>query len=102
MTAKAEADQEYIADAGAYSIVYLRRLVGGEVGTTILVNSFIADGDESTYVDASAVAAVADLNLDGRMEIVVDGSYGEGVFLLVFERVDDLGPVQVMSCGCGL
>jgi hypothetical protein len=37
------------------------------------------------------------------MEIVINGRVWEGAFLEAREYVnDDLGPVEVLSCGCGL
>jgi hypothetical protein len=103
VSARADPLQGYMGEAGAYSILYVRKVIEGEVATSILENSFIADGEDPTYVDAFAVAAVADLNLDGTMEIVVDGSYWEGTYVLVYQwQGADLGFVNVMGCGCGL
>ncbi len=103
VSARADPLQGYMGEAGAYSIIYVRKVIEGEVATSILENSFIADGEDPSYVDAFAVAAVADLNLDGTMEIVIDGSYWEGSFVLVYQwQGADLGFVNVMGCGCGL
>ena len=92
------------AQVGDYSIVYLRKVIEGEVQTAILAESIIEDLD-SLFSELAifTVAAVADLNGDGKMEIVLDGIAWEGAFLQAFEYVnDDLGPVEVLSCGCGV
>lgn len=91
------------AQVGDYSIVYLRKLIEGEVQTAILGESIVQDLDKLLQELAIfEVAAVADLNGDGKMEIVVNGTVWEGAFLQAWEYVDDdLGPVDVLSCGCG-
>lgn len=91
------------SQVGDYSIVYLRKAIEGEVQTAILGVSIVEDLDD-LFQDLAVfeVAAVADLNGDGKMEIVVNGTVWEGAFLQAWEYVnDDLGPVEVLSCGCG-
>ncbi len=89
---------------GAYSILYLRKVIEGDVQTAILGESIISSFDDLPQnIIVYEVAAVADLNGDGTMEIVVNGRVWEGAFLEAWEYVnDDLGPVKVLSCGCGL
>ncbi len=88
---------------GDYSIVYLRKVIEGEVQTAILGLSIVEDLDNLFQnLAVFEVAAVADLNADGKMEIVLNGTVWEGAFLQAWEYVDDdLGPVEVLSCGCG-
>jgi hypothetical protein len=91
------------SQVGDYSIVYLRKVIEGEVQTAILGLSIVEDL-ENLFQNLAVfeVAAVADLNGDGRMEIVLNGTVWEGAFLQAWEYVDDdLGPVEVLSCGCG-
>ena len=91
------------AQVGDYSIVYLRKVIEGEVQTAILGVSIVEDLD-NLFQDLVVfeVAAVADLNGDGSMEIVINGTVWEGAFLQAWEYInDDLGPVEVLSCGCG-
>lgn len=86
---------------GDYSIVYLRKLVDGDVQTAIL-GRFVAEEPGPFFWVRYEVSAVADLNGDGKMEIVIGGPVWEGSFLGVYEyQNDDLGPVEVLSCGCG-
>ena len=93
--------------AGDYSIAILRRLIEGEVQTAIL--GFFTVGDDfdpttdAPYIVVYRVAAVADLNGDGRMEIAVNDRYYEGSGTIVYDYVnDDLGPVPVLNVGCGV
>ena len=89
---------------GDYSIVYLRKVIEGEVQTAILGDVIIDDvTDIPQAMVRLRVSAVADLNGDGKMEIVLSSEAWEGASLEVWEYVnDDLGPVQVQSCGCGV
>lgn len=91
------------SQVGDYSIVYLRKVIEGEVQTAILGLSIVEDLDNLFQnLAVFEVAAVADLNGDGKMEIVLNGTVWEGAFLQAWEYVDDdLGPVEVLSCGCG-
>ncbi|MDH3539985.1 MAG: hypothetical protein OEP52_08330 [Acidimicrobiia bacterium] len=91
------------SQVGDYSIVYLRKVIEGELQTAILGVSIVEDLD-NLFQDLAVfnVAAVADLNGDGTMEIVINGIVWEGAFLQAWEYInDDLGPVEVLSCGCG-
>jgi hypothetical protein len=91
------------SQVGDYSIVYLRKLIEGEVQTAILGESIVENLDNLFQnLVVFEVAAVADLNGDGKMEIVLNGTVWEGAFLQAWEYVnDDLGPVEVLGCGCG-
>ena len=93
----------FASEVGDYSIVYLRKLIEGEVQTAILGVSVIEDLDDLlSDLVVFEVSAVADLNGDGKMEIILNGTVWEGAFLQAWEYVnDDLGPVEVLSCGCG-
>ena len=88
---------------GDYSIVFLRKVIEGEIHTAILGESIVNDLEDMLQnLVVFEVAAVADLNGDGKMEIVVNGTVWEGAFLQAWEYInDDLGPVDVLSCGCG-
>ncbi len=96
-------DDPLSAQVGDYSIVYLRKVIEGDVQSAILGVSIVEDLDDLFGgLSVFEVAAVADLNGDGRMEIVINGTVWEGAFLQAWEYInDDLGPVEVLSCGCG-
>jgi hypothetical protein len=90
------------AEDGDYSIAFMRRTVQGDVRTAILGESVVVTAD-SPVVNSFSVGAVADLNGDGRMEVVLSTAYYEGVGVDVFEYVDDdLGLIPQISAGCGV
>ncbi|MDH3463874.1 MAG: VCBS repeat-containing protein, partial [Acidimicrobiia bacterium] len=98
------ADPSLFAQEGDYSLVFLRRVVEGEVQTAILGESIVDEvvEGETPFVLSFDVAAVADLSGDGKMEIVVNSKYYEGLGFGVWEYVnDDLGPVLQIQSGCG-
>ena len=91
---------DVIARPGDYSVVLLRKSIDGEWQTAILETSLAEPN--SPYVLSHSVAAVADLNGDGKMEIVVDAVYYEGAGSVAYEYInDDLGPQSVLTGGCG-
>lgn len=91
-------------EVGDYSLVYLRKVVQGEVQTAILVDEIVTSLDQLPFGAVRyRVSAVADLNGDGKMEIVLSSEVWEGASVEAWEYVnDDLGPVQVLTCGCGV
>jgi hypothetical protein len=85
---------------GDYSIIFMRKVVQGDVETSVLAESIVLD--EETFPETFRVGAVADLSGDGKMEIIVSSAYFEGLAVEVFEYVnDDLGPVAQIATGCG-
>ena len=93
-----------LAEEGDYSIAFLQKVVQGDVATSVIGESVVlepAEG-ETPFVLSFSVAAVADMNGDSRMEIILDSSYYEGVAVEVWEYVnDDIGPMAQVSAGCG-
>lgn len=90
-----------LMEEGDYSIIFLRKVIEGEVQTAVLGDTVVGPGD-SQFGAAYSVGAVADLSGDGQMEIVVDSAFFEGLSVEVFEYVnDDLGPVSQLQVGCG-
>ena len=88
------------AQPGDYSVALLRKIIEGEWQTAILETS-LAEPD-SPYILSHSVAAVADLNGDGKMEIVIDAAYYEGAGSVAYEYVDnDIGAQAVLNGGCG-
>jgi hypothetical protein len=88
---------------GDYAVTFMRRVVGGEVQTTVLASSVVDPRPEyGPFVSVYPIAAMADLNGDGRMEIVLNGRYYEGASTLVHEvRPDGTAP-KVLEAGCGV
>jgi hypothetical protein len=85
---------------GDYSVVLLRQIVDGEVETTLVTESRADPDQNGPYILVSQVAAVADLNGDGRMEVVVQGVYYEGVGMYAYELGPD-GLTEILRAGCG-
>ena len=91
----------FLPAAGDYSIAFVRKIVEGEVQTAILGDSVVIN-PEGSFVVGFTVGAVADLSGDGKMEVVVDSAFFEGLGVEVWEFVnDDLGFVSVLQTGCG-
>lgn len=100
-----EDSDSLFAQEGDYSLVFMRIVVEDEVQTAILGESIVAEVPEGTtpFVLSHAVAAVADLSGDGKMEMVIHEVYYEGSGWSVWEYVnDDLGPVFQIGSGCGV
>jgi hypothetical protein len=90
-----------LLEPGDYSIVFMRKVVDGEVQTAVLEETVVLDGDDQ-FGGAHAVGTVADLNGDGKMEIVTNSAFFEGFAVTVWEYVnDDLGPTIRLQTGCG-
>ena len=93
--------QGLLLEPGDYSIAFMRKVVDGDVQTVILEETLVFDeGDR--FAGAHAFGGAADLNDDGRMELIVDSAFFEGFNVAIWEYVnDDLGAVQVLQTGCG-
>jgi DNA-directed RNA polymerase specialized sigma24 family protein len=90
------------AQPGDYSVLLLRRVIDEQVRTTIVASS-VADPEpgESPFVFVTRVAAAADLNGDGVMELATRAVYYEGAATAVL-RVDSAGGVdELLTVGCG-
>ncbi|MEA1902779.1 MAG: hypothetical protein U9N56_04560 [Actinomycetota bacterium] len=91
----------YLAETGDYSILFMRKVIEGEVATAVLGDTVITD-PEGSFIVGFSIGAVADLSGDGRMEIVVSAAYFEGLAVEVWEYVDDdIGPFRYLEAGCG-
>ncbi len=91
-------------EVGDYSIVFMQRVIDADITTIVFGESVIvevADG-EFGFLVSFEVPAIADLNGDGRMEIVLHGAYYEGAGVEVWEYVgDELGLQNQVAGGCG-
>jgi hypothetical protein len=86
---------------GDYSFVLLRQVVKGRVRDNLLVEHFYPRKIEYPLTPYQYnVAAVLDLNGDGKMEVIVRGNYYEGSWGTVF-RLDGSKVGNVFGCGCG-
>lgn len=86
---------------GDYSILFLRKVVAGDVETAVIADAIVLDPGID-FTASFRVGSVADMSGDAKMEIVVSSAYFEGLGVEVFEWVnDDLGPVSQITSGCG-
>ena len=92
--------EDLFGNEDSYSLVMMRKMLDVEPAT--LVIEFHQGAADNAYVVLHAVTAIADLNGDDKMEIVIDGYYYEGSGTTAWEYVDDdLGIVAALSAGCG-
>ena len=88
---------------GDYSFVMIRRSVGGRTSNQLVDGEFIRNSTEFGAPNQYEVQAIADLNGDGKMEIVVYSQYYEGAGTAAFEFAGGRPKhIKVMTIGCGV
>lgn len=83
--------------SAAYSGVLVRRVMDEKVET---LTAEFDKAPRSGGVSEHTIGAIADLNGDGVMEIVISGRYRKGVFTAVY-ALEDGKLRKVLSCACG-
>lgn len=88
---------------GDYSVILLRKVVGRRVVNYEIEGEYLKKGDDLGAPNEYRVSAIADLNGDGKMEIVVYSEYYEGAAAGVVEMKNGK-PVTVkeLAIGCGV
>lgn len=92
------------ASVGDYSLLLLRSLQNGKVKTTFLHKDiFIKKAKDDAWLmpTLANIASIADLNGDGRMELVIWESYYEGTGIRILEWTPQMNVKQRLSVGCG-
>src|SRR5436190_5630261 len=85
---------------GSYSIVILRRVVDGNVQTKLVAGEVYAKADESVAPNVYNLAAVLDLNGDGKVEVIVHSFYYEGGQTIIYRcQPDNIEEVLSVECG---
>lgn len=84
---------------GDYSFALLQKTVNGKVQNILISGEFFTKRDYYDPPNTREILAVADLNGDGRMEIVLDTHYYEGTWKQVFE-VDGTKLSKVLEASC--
>jgi hypothetical protein len=85
---------------GSYSIVILRRVVAGKVQTQLMAGELYPKPDESVPPNVYQVAAVLDLNGDGKLEVIVHSFYYEGGQTTIYRcEPDTINAVLFVECG---
>ncbi|CAN5500697.1 hypothetical protein BH10ACI1_BH10ACI1_28000 [soil metagenome] len=91
------------AKVGDYSFVLLRKIVGGKVKNIMIAEEYIKNKIDYGIPSHFEVSAIADLNGDGKMEIVLFGEYYEGSGASVYEiKSDKLMKIKELETGCGV
>ena len=91
------------AAVGDYSFVIVRTAVGKVVTDHLLKGDFVLKRVDFDAPTENHISAIADLNGDGKMEIVLNGFYYEGDFASAFEMKNGK-PVAIkeFEIGCGV
>lgn len=89
------------ASPGDYSFVMVRKANGRVVTDHLLVGDFVLKRVDFGAPTENHVSAIADLNGDGKMEIVLNGFYYEGDFASAYEMKNGK-PVKIFDIGCGV
>lgn len=88
-------------EQGDYSVVFLRHRVAGQVRIQVVAAGVAqSEAGQLPFMLAHAVGAVADLNGDGRMEVVLASRFYEGRAIQAYEVQGDT-LTEVLSLGCG-
>ena len=91
------------ANKGDYSFVLLRKIVGGKVQNIIVSGDFVTKNIKFGAPSKFQLSAIADLNGDGKMEIIIYGSYYEGMWVETYEmRGSKPIIVKTLEAGCGV
>jgi uncharacterized protein (DUF2141 family) len=102
-TKYASGDVSASAKVGDYSFILLRKIVAGKVQNTIVAGDFITKKIDFGAPSEYQISAIADLNGDGKMEIILYSMYYEGSSSGVYEMKGNKAvEVAALSVGCGV
>lgn len=87
--------------ANTYSFVMIERSLNGKPKTELVDGEFYPDAKPNSAPNKFEIAALLDLNGDGKIDIVLRSAYSEGDEISVYET-QSAGPKKVLSVGCGL
>ncbi|MGC2235714.1 MAG: VCBS repeat-containing protein [Pyrinomonadaceae bacterium] len=91
------------AKVGDYSFILLRKIVAGKVQNIIIAGDFITKKVDFGAPNEYEISAIADLNGDGKMEIILHSAYYEGSSTGVYEiKGNKAVEVAALSAGCGV
>lgn len=90
-------------DANNYSFVLVRKIVAGKVKNIMIAEEYVKKNIDFGAPSRFEVSAIADLNGDKRMEIVLYGEYYEGSGASVYEiKAGKAVEVKLLETGCGV
>ncbi len=91
------------AEVNDYSFVLLRKFVAGKVQNIMISEEYVKKNVEFGAPNRFEIAAIADLNGDKKMEIVVFGEYYEGSGADVYEvKGNKAVAIKLLGAGCGV
>lgn len=94
-------ESQHTTKAGDYSIVLMRKVVGNDVVTKLVVGDVYDSKElEITYPRTYTLANFIDLNQDGVLEAVVELHQWEDFGAIVYE-IDGIDVSQVLRTECG-
>jgi hypothetical protein len=88
------------AQAGDYSLVLMRKVVRGQVVTTLISGEFHPRSERFVAPSERTIAGVLDANGDGIMEVALRFTYYEGEWTSLYQ-VKGTTVEEVLTCGCG-
>ena len=89
------------ATANTYSFVMVERIVDGKPKAELVDGEFYPEAKGDMPPNKFEIAALLDLNGDGKIDIVLRSAYYEGDEISVYEY-QPTGAKKVLSVGCGL
>jgi hypothetical protein len=91
------------AKANDYSFVVVRKIVAGKVKNIMIAEEYIKKTVNFGAPSRFELSAIADLNGDGKMEIVLYGEYYEGSGASVYEiKAGKAVEIKTLETGCGV
>jgi hypothetical protein len=90
------------ARAGDYSFVLVRKIVAGKAKNIMIAEEYVKKRIEFGAPSRFEISAIADLNGDGKMEIVQYGEYYEGSGAGAYEITDKAVEIKELETGCGV
>lgn len=94
---RGETEEQSIGD---YSFVLLRKMVNGKLQNILIDGEFFTKRSAYAPPNIREIAPLADLNGDGKMEIILKSYYYEGNWKAVFEiSKNKLNKVLEVECG---
>ena len=89
------------ASAGSYSFVILRRVVDGKVRTQLVDGEIYPKAKTFNAPSSYEIAAILDLDGDGKLEVVVHSAYYEGGATTIF-RCSPARIEKLVAVACGV
>ncbi|MEP6903232.1 MAG: hypothetical protein ABJA66_15895 [Actinomycetota bacterium] len=91
------------ADANNYSFVLLRKVVAGKARNIMISEEYVKKYSEFSVPNRFEISAIADLNGDKKMEIIVYGEYYEGNGSAVYEiKGNKAVEIKILGAACGV